>query len=170
MNNLEDKNKELQTKFNTDEIKQMMHQLEQEENMKKSRQVAEFQFQRRIGLNKVVSISNTSGKTAYVILTPAPINTIKSICLGGGALGFNVKFDITFEDKGEYKAQQIPILNNQTSEYDLDNSQFYCTVFLHIDSKWKESWKNRKINGTKYDINILERHVTLANELETFPK
>ena len=77
---------------------------------------------------------------------------------------------LSFEDKGEYKAQQIPILNNQTSEYDLDNSQFYCTVFLHIDSKWKKSWKNRKINGTKYDINILERHVTLANELETFPK
>jgi hypothetical protein len=129
-----------------------------------TRQAAPFDIQRRIGLNKIVTINNISGKTAYVILTPAPIKTIETIGIGVKEVSFNLHFS----DEGEYKSQQIPILNNQRSEYDLDNSQFYCTVFLHIDEKWKKAWENRKFNGRKFDINILERHVTLANELETF--
>ena len=50
---------------------------------------------------------------------------------------------------------------------DMDNSQFYYTLFLHIDNKWKKVWENRRINGEKYNINILERHIHAANVMET---
>ena len=131
-----------------------------------TRHAVPFDLTRRIGLNKVVTINNISGKNAYVILSPAPIKTIES-----GELGVkDVTFNITFSDKGDYKPQQLSILNNTRSEYDLDNSQFYYTLFLHIDDKWKQVWENRRINGRKYDINILERHVSASNDKETLPK
>jgi hypothetical protein len=114
----------------------------------------------------VVTINNISGKNAYVILSPAPIKTIDS-----GGLGVkDVSINVTFSDKGDYKPQQLSILNNTRSEYDLDNSQFYYTLFLHIDDKWKQVWENRRINGRKYDINILQRHVLAALDNESLPK
>jgi len=131
-----------------------------------TRHAAPFDIQRRIGLNKVVTINNISGKNAYVILSPVSIKTVESVGLGVKEASFN----ITFSDKGDYKPQQLSILNNTRSEYDLDNSQFYYTLFLHIDDKWKQVWENRRINGRKYDINILERHVSAANDKETLPK
>jgi hypothetical protein len=126
-----------------------------------TRQEAPFQLQRRLGMDKVVTISNISGKTAYVILTPSKIKTIESVGIGAK----DVSFNISFTDEGEFLPQQIPILHNTSSEYDLDNSQFYYTLFLHIDNKWLQTWTNRKINGRKYNINILERHVTLATKV-----
>lgn len=126
-----------------------------------TRQEAPFELQRRVGLNKVVTINNISGKTAYVILTPSKIKTIESVGIGAK----DVSFNISFTDEGEFLPQQIPILHNTSSEYDLDNSQFYYTLFLHIDNKWLQTWTNRKINGRKYNINILERHVTLATKV-----
>lgn len=131
-----------------------------------TRQAAPFDIQRRVGINKVVTINNISGKNAYVILSPVCIKTVESVGLGVKEVSFN----ITFSDKGDYKPQQLSILNNTRSEYDLDNSQFYYTLFLHIDDKWKQVWENRRINGRKYDINILERHVSAANVKETLPK
>ena len=131
-----------------------------------TRQAAPFDIQRRVGINKVVTINNISGKNAYVILSPVCIKTVEYVGLGVKEVSFN----ITFSDKGDYKPQQLSILNNTRSEYDLDNSQFYYTLFLHIDDKWKQVWENRRINGRKYDINILERHVSAANDKETLPK
>jgi hypothetical protein len=131
-----------------------------------TRQAAPFDIIRRVGINKVVTINNISGKNAYVILSPVCIKTVESVGLGVKEVSFN----ITFSDKGDYKPQQLSILNNTRSEYDLDNSQFYYTLFLHIDDKWKQVWENRRINGRKYDINILERHVSAANVKETLPK
>jgi len=131
-----------------------------------TRHIAPFDLTRRVGLNKVVTINNISGKNAYVILSPAPIKTIDS-----GGLGVkDVSINVTFSDKGDYKPQQLSILNNTRSEYDLDNSQFYYTLFLHIDDKWKQVWENRRINGRKYDINILQRHVLAALDNESLPK
>lgn len=74
---------------------------------------------------------------------------------------------MTFTEKGEYKPQQLLVLNNTKSDFDMDNSQFYYTLFLHIDNKWKKVWENRRINGEKYNINILERHIHAANVMET---
>jgi|688.fasta_scaffold247955_3 hypothetical protein len=131
-----------------------------------TRYIAPFDLTRRVGLNKVVTINNISGKNAYVILSPAPIKTIDS-----GGLGVkDISLNVTFSDKGDYKPQQLSILNNTRSEYDLDNSQFYYTLFLHIDDKWKQVWENRRINGRKYDINILQRHVLAALDNESLPK
>ena len=131
-----------------------------------NRHIAPFDLTRRVGLNKVVTINNISGKNAYVILSPAPIKTIDSAGLGVK----DVTLNVTFSDKGDYKSQELSILNNTRSEYDLDNSQFYYTLFLHIDDKWKQVWANRKINGRKYDINILQRHVLAALDNESLPK
>ena len=57
-----------------------------------TRQVAPFDIQRRIGVNKVVTINNISGKNAYVILTPAPIKTFESVGLGVKDVSFNLTF------------------------------------------------------------------------------
>jgi len=59
---------------------------------------------------------------------------------------------------GEYKCQQFLISPNQSSEYDLDTSQIYYSVFFEFDV-WKTPFKNRKLNTRKYNINLLERHV-----------
>jgi len=44
-----------------------------------SNPVADFKFDRRIGLNPVVKVNNISGKKAWIILTPAPIMSISSV-------------------------------------------------------------------------------------------
>lgn len=124
-----------------------------------------FDIKRVIGINKVVTINNISGKHAYVILTIVPIKSLNSVGVGGG--GGNM--DVSFEDKGEYKAQKLSIPNNTSSKYELDNSKFYCTLFLNVDGVWKKSWENRKFNGRKFDINILERHVAAALDKDNIP-
>jgi hypothetical protein len=134
-----------------------------------SRQNAPFDIQRGMGLKKVVTINNISGKNAYLILTPAPIKNVKKVITGASVGGVGASVDVDFEDKGEYKAQKISIANNTRSEYDLDNNQFYCTLFLNIDDEWKKIWDNRRINGRKYDINILERHVNAALKKNNIP-
>lgn len=134
-----------------------------------SRQRAPFNIPRRIGLDKVVTINNISGKNAYVILAPVPIKELKNLGLGAKAAGFGGSTNMEFENNGEYKVQKISIANNTRSEYDLDNSQFYCTLFLDIDGEWKKIWDNRRINGKKFDINILERHVKAALEKDHIP-
>ena len=128
-----------------------------------TKQVAPFNLQRRIGIEKEITITNISGKNAYVILTPSPIKSIESV----GITLKEVSFNVTFTEKGEYKPQQLLVLNNTKSDFDMDNSQFYYTLFLHIDNKWKKVWENRRINGEKYNINILERHIHAANVMET---
>ena len=134
-----------------------------------TRQAAPFSVLRSIGLDKVVTINNISGKNAYVILTSAPIKNVKSLGLGAGAAGFEGTSNMEFEDQGEYKAQKLSIANNTRCEYDLDNSHFYCTLFLNIDDEWKKTWDNRRFNGRKFDINILERHVQVALKKDNIP-
>jgi hypothetical protein len=134
-----------------------------------TRQAAPFSVLRSIGIDKVVTINNISGKNAYVILTSAPIKNVKSLGLGAGAAGFEGSSNMEFEDQGEYKAQKLSIANNTRCEYDLDNSHFYCTLFLNIDDEWKKTWDNRRFNGRKFDINILERHVQVALEKDNIP-
>jgi hypothetical protein len=134
-----------------------------------SRPYAPFDIQRGMGLKKVVTINNISGKNAYLILTPAPIKNIKKVATGASVGGVGASIDVDFEDKGEYKAQKISIANNTRSEYDLDNDQFYCTLFLNIDNEWKKIWDNRRFNGRKYDINILERHANAALGKDAIP-
>ena len=134
-----------------------------------TRQAAPFSVLRSIGIDKVVTINNISGKNAYVILTSAPIKNVKSLGLGAGAAGFEGTSNMEFEDQGEYKAQKLSIANNTRCEYDLDNSHFYCTLFLNIDDEWKKTWDNRRFNGRKFDINILERHVQVALEKDNIP-
>ena len=124
-----------------------------------------FDIQRRVGMNKVVTINNISGKNAYVILTSTPIKTLKSIGVGCG----EGSLDISFDDTGEYKAQKFTILNNTSSTYDLDNSRFYCTLFLNVDGNWKKTWENRRFNGRKFDINILEKHAISSLDKDNVP-
>jgi hypothetical protein len=134
-----------------------------------TRKAPQFNIQRIVGLDKVVTINNISGKHAYLILTAAPIKTFSSFELGGGVAGIECHTNIGFEDKGEYKAQKLSIANNTRSEYDIDNNKFYCTLFFNIDGQWKKSWDNRRFNARKFDINILEKHVKAALEKDNIP-
>jgi hypothetical protein len=124
-----------------------------------SREAASFDPLRRIGISKVVTINNISGKNAWVILSPNPITSVSSIEIY--KLG-----KITIETKGDYKPQHISIANNARGEYDLDNSLTYVSLFLNIDEKWKKVWLDRLFNTRKYNINILERHVNIAQDFK----
>lgn len=117
-----------------------------------STQKTDFDLMRRVGISKEVTINNISGKNAWVMLTPAPVTRL-------GAFGINKLGEINFVTSGEYKTQQISILNGSRSRYDLDNGMTYVSLFLHVDGKWKKVWLDRLFNTKKYDINILERHV-----------
>jgi hypothetical protein len=98
-----------------------------------------FTFERRLGLNPVVTITNISGKNAWVILAPAPIASV-------GGIGIDNIANISLSTSGEYKCQQFLLRNNKSDEYDLDTSQLYYTVFFECDGTWKTPFKNRKIN------------------------
>lgn len=127
-----------------------------------SNPLAEFKFGRRIGLNPIVKVNNISGKKAWIVLTPAPI-------MGISSLGVDNFGQIAFSSTGDYKCQQSSISNNNIRDFELDNSQIYYTVFFDCDGKWKTPFKDRKINTRKYDINLLERHVEDAIEVELLP-
>ena len=127
-----------------------------------SLQLADFTFERRLGLNPHVTITNISGKKSWVILSPAPILTIESI-------GIDKIGSISFSTTGDYQCQQFLLSNHQTSDYDLDTSQIYYSVFFDCDGIWKTPFKNRKINTRKYNINLLERHVENSIDSSTLP-
>ena len=123
--------------------------------------VIPFDFGRKFGFNKVVKVNNISGKNVWLVITPCPITCVETF----GAEFHNISFNVSLSEKGEYKTQQIPIMNNTSSLIELDNSKFYCTLYIDIDGKLVQSWDNRKFNSKNYDINILERHVTLAKQI-----
>ena len=128
----------------------------------KSRYEAAFSIFRRLGLSPFVTINNISGKNAWVILSPAPIQVINSIGLDKiGQVGVSMI--------GELKCQQSVILNNTTIDFELDNSQIYYTVFFDCDGKWKVPFKDKRVNTRKYNINLLEKHVQMAYYSESLP-
>ena len=125
-----------------------------------------FNLQRRLEFEEIVNIINISGVTAWVIITPAPIKSIDSFEFGFSELFLRDDF----KENSDYQPQKISIMNNTKFECELDNNMFYFTLFFYVDGKWKQTWKNRKFNGKKYDINILERHVKNAINIEDIPK
>lgn len=112
--------------------------------------LADFTFQRMLGIAPHVTITNTTEKRAWVILSPVPIVSISSIGID--------KLSISFSTTGEYQCQQFLIPPHKSTEYALDTSQIYYSVFFEFDI-WKTPFKNRKLNTRKYNINLLERHV-----------
>ena len=63
-----------------------------------TRYIAPFDLTRRVGLNKVVTINNISGKNAYVIISSNPIKTVSSVAVNAGAGGVEAGVDIKFEE------------------------------------------------------------------------
>jgi hypothetical protein len=137
----------------------MIHML-RSENISKTQ--AKISLLRRVGLNPSVTITNTSGHNAWVILSPAPILSVSSV--GVEKIG-----QISFSSSGEYKCQQSSIANYSSREFDLDNSEIYYTVFFNCSGKWKTPFKNRKINTRKYNINLLGRHVEESIDCDFVP-
>jgi hypothetical protein len=138
-------------------------------SQKKTLQDAPFNITRRVGIYKVVTINNISGKDAYIILTRDKIKNVKALGIGIGASGVECNFNIEFENKEEYNPQKLSITNNTRSEYELETTTFHCTLFFNIDGEWKKSWDNRRFNGKIFDINILEKHVKSALTKENIP-
>jgi hypothetical protein len=128
-----------------------------------------FNIQNVLYLDKSVIINNISGKNAYVVLTPAPITTLSSFGLGAGFAGMEASIEASLDSKGEYKSQKLSILNNTSSRCELDNTKFCCTLFFDIDGEWRKSWDNRRFNGKKFNLNILEKHVTAALKKDSIP-
>ena len=137
--------------------------------VKQTLQDAPFNITRRVGIYKVVTINNISGKDAYIILTRDKIKDVKALGIGVGAAGVDCNFNIEFENNGECKPQKLSITNNTRSEYELETSTFHCTLFFNIDGEWKKAWDNRRFNGKLFNINILEKHVTSALSKENIP-
>ena len=136
--------------------------------VKQTLQDAPFNITRRVGIYKVVTINNISGKDAYIILTRDKIKDVKALGIGVGAAGVDCNFNIEYENK-ECNPQKLSITNNTRSEYELETSTFHCTLFFNIDGEWKKSWDNRRFNGKLFNINILEKHVKSALSKENIP-
>lgn len=137
--------------------------------VKQTLQEAPFNITRRVGIYKVVTINNISGKDAYIILTKDKITNVKALGIGVGTAGVECNFNIEFENNGECNPQKISITNNTRSEYELETSKFHCTLFFNIDGEWQKAWDNRRFNGKKFDINILEKHVKSSLKKENIP-
>jgi hypothetical protein len=145
--------------------RERIHRIQQELNMSytnqgKTRKTPDvFSFLRYIGFNRTITVNNISGKDAWIILSPAPIFTISAFSIDnvGG---------ISFNNTGNYKCQQSPLKNDSARDFDLDNSQIYYSLFFNCDEGWKVHFKDIKINATKYDINLLERHVNECVDYE----
>jgi hypothetical protein len=120
-----------------------------------SRAAAPFDPIRRVGISKVVTISNISGKNAWVVLSPSRITAVSSI-------GIDKLGQLALERSGELKGQQISIPDESSGEYDLDNGLSYVSLFLNIDGTWKKVWIDRLFNTRKYNINILPKHIKAA--------
>lgn len=131
-------------------------------NKKNYNQQSNISISRKLGLNKYVNVNNISGKNAWIIISPAPVKSISS-------LGIEKLGNISFQNDGEYKCQESSVLNNSSEEFDLDNSKIYYTTFFNCDNKWKLSYKNRKINTKKMDINLLEKHVLNSIDYDFLP-
>ncbi len=126
-------------------------------------------FARAMGIQKEVTIINSSGKTAFVIVSSAPIKSMKRLALRGGAAGCEASTDMEFEKEGEYKQQKISIADTEISKLTLDNSQFYCTLFFDVDGEWQKCWDNRRFDGRKNDIELLKKHVAAALKKDNIP-
>jgi hypothetical protein len=131
--------------------------------------VPKFDIAKFLYIEKSVNINNISGKNAYVIISSNPIKTLSSFAVNAGAGGVEAGVDVKFEDKGDYEAQKITILNNTSSRCCLDNTQFRCTLYFDIDGIWKRSWENRRFDGRRFNINILEKHATAALQDKNIP-
>ena len=128
-----------------------------------------FDIAKFLYLEKSVNINNISGKNAYVIISPNPIKTVNSFAVSAGAGGLEAALDVKLEDKGDYEVQKISISNNTSSRCCLDNTQFRCTLYFDVNGIWKRSWENRRFDGRRYNINILEKHVNAALQEKNIP-
>lgn len=131
-------------------------------NKKNYQQEQNIPISRKLGFNKYVNVNNISGKNAWIIISPAPIKSISS-------LGIEQLGNISFQNDGEYKCQESSVINNSSEVFDLDNSKIYYTTFFNCNNKWKLSYKNRKINTRKMDINLLEKHVINSIDYDFVP-
>lgn len=131
--------------------------------------VPKFDIAKFLYIEKSVNINNISGKNAYVIISSNPIKTVSSFAVNAGAGGVEAGVNVNFEDKGDYEAQKITILNNTSSRCCLDNTQFRCTLYFDIDGIWKRSWENRRFDGRRFNINILEKHANAALQKGNIP-
>jgi len=124
-----------------------------------SHQPIEFSLGRYLGFKRKITVNNISGKKAWIILAPDPIFSVSSFSL-------NKVGQIEFSSNCDYKCQQSPMLNDTARDFDLDNNQIYYSVFFLCDNKWKVHFRDRKINSTKYNINLLEKHIKEAVDYE----
>lgn len=122
---------------------------------------AEFSFVRRWGISPMVNVNNVSGHKAWVIISPTPLTRITSI-------GIENAGSIEFSMVGEYKYQQAPVLNNDICTFTLDTTNIYYTVFFDCGT-WKMSHDNMKLNTSKTDIHLVERHVLAAVDSDFIP-
>jgi hypothetical protein len=105
-------------------------------------------FLHKIGFRRNIRITNSCDKKAYVIVTPTPIRSISTI--GVEKLG-----NIEYEQHGEYKSEEMPILPEQTKFFELETTKIYISILIEVeDQVWKHWRKNRLINSSTTDYNI----------------
>ena len=130
-----------------------------------SRPMTGFNILRRMGFDKTIYVRNSSGKDAWVVLSPCPIINISSLEIKKiGNLS-------TTTIGGEIKCQQFFIKTHSgEKQFELDNTKLYYTVFFYCDGKWKCPYKDRKINARYYDINLLPKNVDESIDVDFVPK
>jgi len=102
----------------------------------------------RLGIQKNIRITNNSHKSAYVIVAPTLIKTIRTI-------GIEKIGNIEFELSGDYKSEEMQLYPGETKPFKLDTTDVYISILIEVeDSVWKEWRYNRRVDTTLKDYNI----------------
>ena len=111
-------------------------------------------------MSKKVKITNISGKTAWVVISPEHVTEINSISI-------DRLFRIELRHINDFKKIYECLNDNTTKIVSVDTKHIYYTILFKCDEKWKIAIKNRKLNIKKYDINILKKHYDNSVDFES---
>lgn len=115
---------------------------------------------RRLGFSYELTITNNSGKDAWIYLAPHKICTFKGISIE--KIG-SIELDINFTPR----VQKISIPNAQSKNLMLDTNDVYYSVFFDFkDGVYKSNAQDILFNTRKYNLVLLPRHVNASRTVE----
>ena len=101
---------------------------------------------RFMGLRKNFWVYNKSSKRARVIITTTAIGRITKIGVD--------KFSADIQWEGSAKETDEVISAGRRRKFYSETSQVYLTIFIEIDSVWKQLRKNKLLQGWRQDYHI----------------
>ena len=110
---------------------------------------------------KEIQITNNSGRTCHLTISPTKIKTIQS-------LDINKIGNVQFEHDGTVREQEMIILDKAIKTICLDTKNVYITIMIEIQpGVWRYCKKNRRVNSSRYDYNITPQSIQESFKMNT---